>query len=141
MKSQQILPALQVPMEVHAVNFWSEMWVPTFAVNGVACNLEDDYGSYAASQWSRAQPGSCLHLALLAVTHAVFGRGRWSSLALERGDKYYGKALTSLSKAMRDPDLVSSEDIDHLLITTMLMASFEVFSTYVGNHLFPLMVC
>lgn len=123
-----LFPDLTIPLEVHAVNYWSEKWVST--INNMPRNaFEDDYGSYAVLHWNHARPDSCLRLAFLAFTHAVFGRGKWSNLAIENANKYYCNALTSLRVAMKDLNKVATEDIDQLLITTMLMASFEVYFT------------
>ena len=42
-----------------------------------------EYSNYVIFGWARARPGSSLHAAFSALSHAVFGRARHTNKALE----------------------------------------------------------
>jgi hypothetical protein len=117
--SPVITPSLSLPVQLHAVNYWVENFV--FGINDLRFGHE--YGSYVISHWNRSRPDSSLSLTLLAFTHAVFGRARRASKAIEDANRLFSQAMTKVKEDIKD---VSNEDIDQLLLAIMLMGSFEV---------------
>ena len=87
-----------------------------------------EYNAYVLSYWARAQPGSSLHLALFAFSHALFGRANHVLKAIENADRAHARALVKMQDDMEDMNGVSDEMIDQLLVTTMLMSSYQVCS-------------
>ena len=86
-------------------------------------DIGHEYGSYVIFNWIRARPGSSLHLALSAVSHAVFGRARQVDEAIEKADSAHAQSIV---KTHREMKVLSNESIDQLLVTTMLMSTYEV---------------
>ena len=86
-------------------------------------DIGHEYNSFVISHWARARPGSGLHLALSALSHAVFGKARNVNKALEDADKFHAQSIMKTHKEMNE---LSAENIDQLLVTIMLMSSFEV---------------
>jgi hypothetical protein len=85
-----------------------------------------EYNAYVVFHWARARPGSGLHLALFAFSHAVFGRASHMERALEDADKVHAQSIVTMQKEMEDLEQSSAEKIDQLLVTTMLMSSYQV---------------
>lgn len=115
-----ISSALHLPLEIHALNYW----VANFALD--TTDVPDfglEYSSYVVSYWKSASRDSSLHLALLALAYGVFGRARRSHMAIETAIRFFSKALTKVKAEIKD---VASENVDPLLLTIMLMGSFEV---------------
>jgi hypothetical protein len=67
-----------------------------------------------------------LHLGLFAYSHAVFGRANRVEKALEDADRAHSQAIVTMQKEMEDFEQLPDENIDQLLITTMLMSSYQV---------------
>ncbi|KAK5226280.1 hypothetical protein LTR47_009170 [Exophiala xenobiotica] len=101
------------------MNYWVENFV--FGFNDIP-EIGHEYTSYVLPYRDRAHPGSALRLALSALTHAVFGRTRRVDKALEDANMLYFKAITRMEAEVKG---VAAEDTDELLITMMLMGSFE----------------
>jgi hypothetical protein len=118
--SQGVQPALSLPVELHALSFWVENF--QFRLDDLP-GMGHEYGSYVLLHWARARPDSSLHLALLALSHAVFGRIRQVDEATIGAYKFYARSIVKLSKETKE---LSSENMDQLLLTTMLMANYEV---------------
>jgi hypothetical protein len=114
--------ALPFTVETHAVNYWVENF--TFQLNELP-EFGHEYTSYVIEQWRHANPDSTLHTALLALAHAVFGRTKHISNALEKANKYYVKTLERLKEIVENIDAVPNKDIDPLLLAIMLMGSYE----------------
>lgn len=114
--------ALSIPVEVHAFHYWMENFI--FRLDDLP-DIGHEYSTYVLSYWARARPGSSLHLALSALSHAVFGRARQVSKAIEDADKIHAQGIVRTHKELKE---LSDESIDQLLITIMLMSSYEVCS-------------
>ena len=89
-------------------------------------DIGHEYNAYVVFHWARARPGSGLHLALFAYTHAVFGRANRLEKALEDADRAHAQAIVTMQKEMEDFEQLSDENIGQLLVTTMLMSSYQV---------------
>jgi hypothetical protein len=86
-------------------------------------DIGHEYGTYVLSHWNRAQPGSSLHLAFSALSHAVFGRARWVNKAIEDADRSHAQSIVRTQEEMKE---FSNESIDQLLVSIMLMGTYEV---------------
>lgn len=110
---------LPLPLDNHAVSYWMENFVfgasddPTIGV---------EKGEEILLYWKQACPGSGLDLALLAFAHAIFGRARRASEAIDEAHKLYYRAVVKINHEIRN---VVADNIDGLLVATMLMGSFE----------------
>lgn len=71
-----------------------------------------------------SQTDSSLSLALSACSHAVFGRVRHVEKAFEEGETFYAQSIIKTQEQISKN--LSSENLDRLLVTIMLMAIFEV---------------
>lgn len=89
-------------------------------------DIGHEYSNYVLFNWVRAQPGSSLHVALSALSHAVFGRARHVNKAIEDADRAHAQSIIKTSKGMREMKEMSSESIDQLLVAIMLMGTYEV---------------
>ncbi|KAF2476004.1 uncharacterized protein BDR25DRAFT_212412 [Lindgomyces ingoldianus] len=114
-----ILPALSFPLELHSVNYWVKNWA--FGTNDLP-GIGHEYTSYVISHKDRARQDSSLHLAFLAFALAVFGRARKVRKALEDANRFYSQTIAKVKTEIKD---VATEDIDQLLITIMLMGTYE----------------
>ncbi|KAI9687576.1 MAG: hypothetical protein M1822_002186 [Bathelium mastoideum] len=112
-------PSLSIPVELHAFHYWAENF--TYGPDDLP-DIEQEYNSYALSAWNRAKPGSTLHLAVSAYSLAVFGRTRRMYKILEVADKYYTSSVVKMREEIQE---LSNERIDQLLISTILMTSYE----------------
>lgn len=82
-----------------------------------------EYNVHVLEHWVRAKPGSSLHLALTALSHAVFGRAKNVPKAIAEGERAYVSALNRTKLAVSRQE---EESTDSLLLTTMLMGFYEV---------------
>jgi hypothetical protein len=89
-------------------------------------DIGHEYSAYVIFHWARARPGSGLHLALFAFSHAVFGRANHVEKALEDADRVHAQSIVTMQEEMEDMEQSSDEKIDQLLVTTMLMSSYQV---------------
>lgn len=121
-RPQTIPVALPFTVETHAVNYWVENF--TFQLNELP-EFGHEYSSYVIEHWRHAAPDSTLHVALLALAHGVFGRTKLISSALDKANKYYVKTMEKLKEVIDNIDGVANKDIDALLLTVMLMGSYE----------------
>ncbi|KAI9661610.1 MAG: hypothetical protein M1821_008848 [Bathelium mastoideum] len=112
-------PSLSITVELHAFHYWAENF--TYVPDDLP-DIEQEYNSYALSAWNRAKPGSTLHLAVSAYSLAVFGRTRRMYKILEVADKYYTSSVVKMREEIQE---LSNERIDQLLISTILMTSYE----------------
>ena len=111
---------LSTPIEIQAFHYWRENFI--FGLDELP-DFGHEYGSYVLFYWNRARSDSSLHLALSALSHAVFGRARQVSQALEQAKRIHAQAIVSTKKDMNE---VSEETIDQLLVAIMLMGSYAV---------------
>ena len=117
------------------MNYWVENFV--FGINDLP-EIGHECTSYVLSYRDRAHPRTSLCQALSALTHAVFGRARPMDRALEDANRLYSQASTRVEAEVND---VTAEDMDELLITMMLMGSFEVRILRVELLLFSSSAC
>jgi hypothetical protein len=117
------------------MNYWVENFV--FGFDDIP-EIGHEYTSYVLPCRDRAHQGSALHLALSALTHAIFGRTRRVDKALEDANMLYSKAIARMEAEVKG---VAAEDTDELLITMMLMGSFEVRMLRIESLLFSSNYC
>jgi hypothetical protein len=110
-------------LDVQAFHYWLENFM--FRLEDLP-DIGHEYSSYVVFHWARAPPGSSLHLALFAFSHAVFGRANHVEKALEDADRAHAQAIIAIRKDMEDVDQLAGEGIDQLLVTSMLMSSYQV---------------
>ncbi|KAF2716161.1 hypothetical protein K431DRAFT_26331 [Polychaeton citri CBS 116435] len=105
-----------------ALNFWAYEWLHRYP--GVP-EIGHECGDHVLDQWKRASPDSSCHLALSAVSQAVFGRVRNDDKAFKGATLSYLQCIrkTRSEVAAAKP---SAEEMDQLLVSVMLMSSFEV---------------
>jgi hypothetical protein len=115
--------ALSLPIDVQSFHYWVENFM--FRLDDLP-DIGHEYSNYVIFTWVRAHPGSSLHVSLFALSHAVFGRARRVSKAIEDADRAHAQSIIKTSKDMRDMKEMSGEDIDQLLVATMLMGTYEV---------------
>ncbi|KAK5226027.1 hypothetical protein LTR72_003931 [Exophiala xenobiotica] len=101
------------------MNYWVENFV--FGFNDIP-EIGHEYTSCVLPCRDRAHPGSALRLALSALAHAVFGRTRRVDKALKDTNMLYSQAITRMEAEVKG---VAAEDTDELLITMILMGSFQ----------------
>lgn len=104
---------------MHALYYYADSVSMEEHTLGEACY---EYGSYVLHHWELARPGSCLHLALTAYSHAVIGRNRGVRQALSLAQRAYAKAVEEIQKAMRR---ISSDTIYQVILAMMLMGGYE----------------
>jgi hypothetical protein len=121
--SSRITRFPSIPIEQHAFGYFVENF--TFWPNYMP-DIGHDYLTYALPYWHRAGPDSSLRLALSAFSLAVFGRARRLDKALRDADRFYVRSIIKTQAEIKE---LSSESIDHLLVSTMLMTNYEVCPT------------
>lgn len=110
-------------LDVQAFHYWLENFM--FRLEDLP-DIGHEYNTHVVFHWTRARPGSSLHLALFAYSHVVFGRANHVERAFEDADKAHAQALVTMQQEMKDFDQLSDGKIDQLLVTTMLMSSYQV---------------
>jgi hypothetical protein len=115
------MPAITTSYETLAFHYWVENYV--FRVDELP-EFGHEYLQYVLYYWNRTRPGSSLHLALSAVSLAVFGKARGVGQAVEDAERIHEQTIVSTKKVMSE---VSDETIDQLLLAIMLMGFYEVF--------------
>jgi hypothetical protein len=102
------------------VNYWMAHYAsPIDDFQGIGLN----YSSFITEHWKRASPDSSFNSALLAVAHAAYGRARGIHKLIDDGALLYGQTL---AKVKSEIETLAPGDFDQLLITVMLMSTFEV---------------
>lgn len=110
------------PIEGIALNYWVHNfteWPEDLLGMG------HDYGTYATYYLDRSKLGSSLHLAVSAMSLAVFGLGTGAGEALDIAKRSYAQCIMKIQKEI---NVLDNETINHLLITTKLMATYAVCS-------------
>jgi hypothetical protein len=110
-------------VDVQAFHYWLENFM--FRLEDLP-DIGHEYNAYVIFHWARARPGSGLHLGLFAYSHAVFGRANRVEKALEDADRAHSQAIVTMQKEMEDFEQLLDENIDQLLVTTMIMSSYQV---------------
>jgi hypothetical protein len=111
--------ALTLNLDEHAFKYWAQTNVSQFDALHEAAH---EWHTYVIPYWNKAKPGSCLHLAVSTLSRAVFGRARNVPQALVQADRSYAQCLYKTQQAVGGQ---SHEDMDELLLTTMMMGYFE----------------
>ncbi|KAI2467975.1 hypothetical protein F4781DRAFT_432816 [Annulohypoxylon bovei var. microspora] len=110
---------IPVPEEDQAFRFWLENFmfrddeIPEFV---------REYSQYIVPYRDKAQPGSSLHLALSAVSHAVFGRAMQEEKAIEDAELLFSQSIARMQSVFSE---LRQDNIHEILVTTMLMAFYE----------------
>ena len=118
-QSYSITPALSLSLDDQALCYYSRYDVE---VPYGFPEIVDGHLKYASADWCYSQPQSILSLAILAVSHATFGRARRSHAALAVGCKKYLNALVKINIALKD---VSDATHDDVLLAVMLSSFYE----------------
>lgn len=119
---------MSIPLEDHAFLFYAANFV--FRTDDLP-EAGHEYNTHVLYHWIRARPGSPLHHALSAFSHASFGRARKVPRAIEEAGRAYVRAIGETHVAVGGQggrDGADSES-DQLLLTIMLMGAYEV-----GRH-------
>ena len=119
LQSYSITPALHVPLDDQALCYYSRSYVE---VSYGFPEIVDGHLKYASADWCYLQPQSILSLAILAVSHATFGRARNSHAALAVGCKSYLNALVKTNMALKD---VGDATHDEVILAVMLLSFYE----------------
>lgn len=116
------------PLSEHAFLYWVQNYV--FRPDDLP-DIGHEYGTYVLFAWLRSRPESSLHLALNALSHAIFGKARKLDQATKDAHELYAQSIVLMRQEMEKP---ANEDLDRLLITIMLMGLFEVLIHQSKNH-------
>lgn len=116
---EHIRPALTFPLAVHVLNFLAH----EFALIGGGDEPGQEYFRYIGQHCQLAPEGSSFQLALSAYAHAVFGRRKNVRSALCWAQRVYARCIPRVKEEMA---CLSSESFDQVLLSTLLMGSYEV---------------
>ncbi|KAK2792787.1 hypothetical protein FQN52_002850 [Onygenales sp. PD_12] len=114
-----ILPALSISLDEQAVNYYARCFLelphgsPEIADSHLKCVLDN---------WHYNDPQSILSLAVLAVSHATFGRARRSHAALAVAGGKYSRALLKTNLALKDMNQATGDEV---LLSAMLLSFYE----------------
>ena len=112
-------PPLTLSLDDHAFQYWAQTNITQADTLHEAAH---EWHTHVIPYWTIAKPGSCLHLAVSTLSRAVFGRARGVPEALSQADRSYAKCLYKTQLAVGGQCL---ENMDELLLTTMMMGYFE----------------
>ncbi|KAI1408379.1 hypothetical protein F5Y13DRAFT_111593 [Hypoxylon sp. FL1857] len=107
------------PPDDEAFHFWVDNYMfkddelPEFA---------REYSHYVIAYWDKARPDSSLRLAVSAVSHAVFGRAKKADELIEDAEKLFSQSIGKMRSEFHE---LTQDNIDEVLVTTMLMAFYE----------------
>ena len=118
-QSLVMLPALDIPLDDQALTFYSRYYVEV--PHGLP-EVMDGHLKYAVADYCHSQPQSILGLAILALSHALFGRAQKNPTALTVACTKYSKALVQINLALRD---ASTSMCDKVLHAAMLLSFYE----------------
>lgn len=119
-------PSMALSLDDQAFHYWAHVYVPRADELGEAAH---EWNTHVLGFWTKANPGSCIHLAVSTLSRAVFGRARGVPMALKQADQSYAQCLARTQQAVLGH---ASESMDELLLTTMLMGYFENIRFNVG---------
>ncbi|KAK6431510.1 hypothetical protein LTR95_012326, partial [Oleoguttula sp. CCFEE 5521] len=111
--------ALGLSLEEHAFLHWTAQCV--FRHDDLS-EPGHEYNVHVLQHWIEAKPGSSLHFALSALSLAFFGRSRHAPAAVKDAERAYCRALARTQRVVCGEE---KETINHLLLTAMLMGTFE----------------
>lgn len=112
--------SLSTPIDGQALTYFAGYFV--FRPDSLP-DMGYEWQTYVLPSWTQAQPGSSLHLALYALAHATFGRARCIDTAIDDAERLYANSIIQTQKDMLVP---SAGNIEHLVLTVMLMGFYEV---------------
>ena len=112
-------PPPTLSLDDHAFQYWAQTNVTQA---GTLHEAAHEWHTHVIPYWIKAKPGSCLYLAVSTLSRAVFGRARGVPQALAQADRSYAQCLYKTQQAVGGQ---SHENMDELLLTTMMMGYFE----------------
>lgn len=114
-----ILPGLNIALDEQALTYYTRFYVeePHDWPEIVEGHLK-----HVPTGKCYTNPQSVLSLAILAVSHATFGRAQRSHAALAVGARTYSNALTKTNAALRDPAEATKDEV---LLAAMLLSFYE----------------
>jgi len=112
-------PAITLSLDDQAFQYWATTNTTQADTLHEAAH---EWHTHVIPHWRKAKPGSCIHLAVSTLSRAVFGRARGVPQALAQADRSYAQCLYKTQQAVGGQ---SHEDMDELLLTTMMMGYFE----------------
>ncbi|KAI0109289.1 hypothetical protein F4776DRAFT_657262 [Hypoxylon sp. NC0597] len=112
-------PVLFPQTEDEAFRFWVENYVFR---NDEIPEFAREYSHYVTAYRDKARPDSSLRLAVSAVSHAVLGRARKADTLIEDAEKLFSQSIIKMRSEFHE---LTQDNIDELLVTTMLMALYE----------------
>jgi hypothetical protein len=110
-----------VPVELRIFDYWMQ----NFAAWSLEAEINNIDGSFVLESWYQAKPDSSLRLAVSAYTLALYGRLKKVNKALDYGQRFYVHGAMKMRQEIKE---LSNSDIDQLLLTTMIMATYDVCS-------------
>ncbi|OTA89168.1 hypothetical protein M434DRAFT_112924 [Hypoxylon sp. CO27-5] len=110
---------LSPPTEDEAFRFWLENYV--FSDDEIP-EFAREYSHYVVAYRDKARPDSSLRLAVSAVSHAVHGHARKADELIQDAEMLFSQSIIKMRREFHE---LTQNNIDELLITTMLMALYE----------------
>lgn len=117
--SPTLRPVLTLSLDDQAFQYWVQTNISEADALHEAAH---EWHTHVLPYWTKTKPGSCLHLAVLTLSRAVFGRARGVPQALVQADRSYAQCLYQTQQAVSGQ---AHESMDELLLTTMMMGYFE----------------
>lgn len=112
--------SLSLPLEVYAMNYWIANF--TSWPSGLQ-EIESEFGASALRLWDHCHPRSALRLSVSAFALAKFGQAMHSDEAIKIAEVVYGRSIKRMQVEIAS---LSSETIDQLVVSTLLMAVYDV---------------
>ncbi|KAI0891652.1 hypothetical protein F4806DRAFT_297856 [Annulohypoxylon nitens] len=81
-----------------------------------------EYSHYIIPYRDKTQPGSSLHLAVSALSHAAFGRVMQDEKAVEDAELLFSQSIEKMQTVFSE---LTQDNIHEILVTAMLMAFYE----------------
>ncbi|KAK4565640.1 hypothetical protein LTR86_003488 [Recurvomyces mirabilis] len=119
-----ITRALQLPLEVHAFQYWITHFTSTIS-DGSGEDIGHSYCTHALQHYHTSPPTSSLPLAVAAFSHGVFGRARNSDRSLHTSQRWYARAVVQIRNDLNRLGDGDEEDLDALILSTMLLAGYS----------------
>ncbi|KAI1389265.1 uncharacterized protein F4822DRAFT_195033 [Hypoxylon trugodes] len=107
------------PVAGEALRFWLKNYV--FQRDEIP-ELAREYTYYLETYRGRDQPDSSLRLAVSAFSRAIFARATHPDTATDDAEGFFARSIAKMQDEFHG---LSQENIDELLLTTMLLAHYE----------------
>lgn len=117
-----VVPGLIISQEDQALAYFSRHHVEVPDDWPEIADRWDNHLKYALCEWSSHGQQTVLGLAILAVSHAAFGRTRHDRTVLATASLHYSKALIKANTALATPKQATS---DGVLLAVMLLSFYE----------------